>query len=86
MTFKGHALPEEFGVGLCDEFPAIYYPEDYIKGAFDYELSSGMTFCVEVYAGAVGSEVGVKIEQQVLVTETEYECLSNYPYDERLMA
>ncbi len=96
LTFRGHVLPEEFevqrysvkmhGVGLCDEFPAIYYPQDYIEGAFDYTLEPGMTLCVEVYAGAVASKVGVKIEQQVLVTETGYECLSCYPYDERLLA
>ncbi|MEM7081158.1 MAG: dimethylsulfonioproprionate lyase DddP [Pseudomonadota bacterium] len=96
LTFGGHMLPDEFvaqrygvkmhGIGLCDEFPAIYYPEDYIDNAFDYELEAGMTLCVEVYAGEVGSSVGIKIEQQVLVTETGYECLSQFPYDERLMA
>lgn len=96
LTFGVHLLPPEFvaqrhgvkmhGIGLCDEFPAIYYPEDYLEGAFDYPLEPGVTLCVEVYAGLEGSDVGVKIEQQVLVTESGYECLSHYPYDPRLMS
>ena len=96
LTFGGHLLPEEFvqlrygvkfhGVGLCDEFPAIYYPEDYVEGAFDYELKPGMMLCVEVYLGAVGGREGIKLEDQVLVTETGREDLSTYRFDERLLS
>lgn len=96
LTFNGHMLPEEFveqrygvkfhGVGLCDEFPAIFYPEDYVEGAFDYVLEPGMMLCVEVYLGAVGGREGIKLEDQVLVTETGREDLSTYRFDERLLA
>ncbi len=95
LTFGGHTLPEEFrmqrygvkmhGVGLCDEFPAIYYPEDFIEGAFDYTVEPGMVFCVEVYAGEVGGYEGVKLEEQVLVTETGFENLTRCPFDPKLM-
>ena len=74
------------GVGLCDEFPAIYYPEDFIDGAFDYVLEPGMTICVEVYAGAVGGKNGVKLEDQVLITENGFENLTKIPFDARLLA
>ena len=57
LTELGHRLPEEFraqrygvkyhGVGLCDEFPCIYYPEDVIAGAFDYVLEPGMVLAIE---------------------------------------
>ncbi len=95
LTFKGHLLPEEFvpqrygvkfhGVGLCDEFPCIHYPEDFIEGSFDYILEPGMTICVEAYIGAVDGKDGVKLENQVLITNSGYENLTNYPYDERLL-
>jgi Xaa-Pro aminopeptidase len=96
LTEKGHRLPEEYraqrygvsmhGVGLCDEFPAIYYPEDFIEGAFDYILEPGMTLCVEAYIGEVGGREGVKLEDQVLITETGVENLTHCPFDEGLMA
>ena len=95
LTQRGHRLPEEFiaqrygvmmhGVGLCDEYPAIYYPEDFVEGAFDYVVEAGMTFCVEAYVGAVGRRDGVKLEEQVLITETGHENLLRCPFDEALL-
>ena len=73
------------GVGLCDEWPSIYYPVDYLEGAFDYTLEPGMVFCSEVYIGAVGGSEGVKLEEQVLVTEDGFENMSACPFDERLL-
>jgi len=95
LTFGGHQLPPEYaaqrycvkmhGVGMCDEFPSIYYPEDYIEGGFDYHLEPGMAFTVEAYMGKVGGHHGVKLENQVLITETGHENLCQYPYDEKLL-
>ena len=92
---KSHRLTDEFrdqrygvmmhGVGLCDEWPAIRYPEDFIEGAYEYDLQPGMCICVEIYAGAVGSRNGVKLENQVLITENGHECLSPYPFDPKLL-
>ena len=94
LTERGKRLPEEFraqrygvmmhGVGLCDEFPAIYYPEDFIEGAFDYVLEPGMTLCVEAYVGAVGARDGIKLEEQVVITENGYENLTRCPFDDSL--
>ncbi len=96
LTFGGHQLPPEYaaqrycvkmhGVGMCDEFPSIYYPEDYIEGGFDYQLEPGMAFTVEAYMGKVGGRHGVKLENQVLITETGYENLCQYPYDKTLLS
>lgn len=95
LTERGHRLPEEFveqryslmmhGVGLCDEFPSILYPQDFMPEAFDYVLEPGMTLCVEAYVGAVGGTDGVKLEEQVLITETGYELLSHAPFDPKLI-
>ena len=96
LTEKGHKLPREFvdqrygvmihGIGLCDEYPAVLYPEDFIPGAFDYVLEPGMTLCVEAYVGAVGGKYGVKLEEQVLITENGCETLTKCPYDPALMS
>jgi len=95
LSFGGHAVPEKYraqqycvkmhGAGMCDEFPSIYYPEQFIEGAFDYDLKPGMVFSVEVYIGAVGGHEGVKLEDEVLITETDHEVITPYPYDARLL-
>jgi Xaa-Pro aminopeptidase len=74
------------GVGLCDEYPSVYHPEDWPPETPDDTLLPGMVLCVESYIGRLGGREGVKLEEQVLVTETGREKLSTYPLDARLMA
>ncbi|MEM8811015.1 MAG: Xaa-Pro peptidase family protein [Pseudomonadota bacterium] len=83
-------VPEEFhenaytcvihGVGMCDEFPRV---NPIFRGPAPYDglIEAGMVICVESYVGAVGERDGVKLEQQVLVTEDGTELLSSYPYE-----
>ena len=96
MTAKAHRLPEAYraqrygviahGVGLCDEYPCVRYPEDVEAHGYDGSFAPGMTLCVEAYVGAVGGQEGVKLEEQVLVTETGCEVLSSYPFEQSLLA
>ncbi len=96
ITEKGHRLPEEFrpqrygvmmhGVGLCDEYPCVRYPEDVEAHGYDAVLEPGMVLCVEAYIGAVGGREGIKLEDQVLVAETGYENLTRYPFEAALLA
>ena len=74
------------GVGLCDEYPSIYYPEDYPASGYDGVLEPGNAICVESYCGAVGGREGVKLEQQVLVTESGFEDITSYPFEDKLLA
>lgn len=69
------------GVGLCDEYPKIAYPEDYEKGGYDGVILPGMTLCVESYIGHRDGGEGVKLEEQVLITETGIRVLSRYPFE-----
>ena len=95
LTAGTHVLRPEFqaqkygclmhGVGLCDEWPLVAYPDKAVAGAYDYPLEPGMTLCVEVAAGAVGADFSVKLEDQVLITEDGYENLTQYPFDPALM-
>lgn len=96
MAEKSHRLPERYralrysciahGVGLCDEYPSIKYPEDHAAAGYDGELEPGMVVCVEAYVGEEGGRSGVKLEEQALVTETGYELLSSYPFEDERFA
>ena len=96
LTFGGHTLDQEFqkgkygckmhGVGLCDEWPHISYPDRYEDGAFEYVAEPGMVLCVEALVGAENGDFSIKLEDQVLVTETGHENLTRYPFDANLMA
>jgi len=44
-----------------------------------------MTICVESYIGEENGAEGVKLEQQVLITETGIELLSRFPFEGALL-
>jgi Xaa-Pro aminopeptidase len=95
LTRNGHRLPEScraqrygvmfHGVGLCDEYPCIRYPEDFDAYGYEGELQPGMALCVEAYVGEVGGRDGIKLENQLLVTETGYEVLTHYPFEDSFL-
>lgn len=95
LTFGGNQLDHKYreqqygvkyhGVGLCDEYPAIYYPEAWESNGYDGVLQPGMCLTVEAYIGEVGGREGVKLEEQVAITEDGYELLSHFPHDPKLM-
>ncbi|WP_069300669.1 dimethylsulfonioproprionate lyase DddP [Neptunicoccus sediminis] len=69
------------GVGLCDEWPLIAYPDRAVAGAFDYVLEPGMTLCVEALISPEAGDFSIKLEDQVLITEDGFENLTTYPFD-----
>ncbi|TNF58870.1 MAG: aminopeptidase P family protein [Rhodobacteraceae bacterium] len=73
------------GVGLCDEWPLVAYPDTAVAGAFDYALEPGMTLCVEALVSPEGGDFSIKLEDQVLITEDGFENLTKYPFDPALM-
>ncbi len=44
-----------------------------------------MMLCVEASIGTEGGDFSIKLEDQILITETGYENLTKYPFDARLM-
>ena len=73
------------GVGLCDEWPHLDYPDHWVDGRFEYALEPGMTLCIEALISREGGDFSIKLEDQVVITETGYENITNYPWDEKLM-
>ena len=95
LTHNGHQLDDQYwkqkysckmhGVGLCDEWPFVPYPDGWVEGAFDVALEPGMTLCVEALVSPEGGDFSIKLEDQVVITDTGYENLTRYPFDAALM-
>jgi len=93
---KAWDIPERFfanryylsahGVGMTGEYPYLYHRADFPEAGYDGVLEPGMTICVESYIGEDGGNEGVKLEQQVLITETGSELLSLFPFEDDLLA
>lgn len=73
------------GCGMTGEYPYLYHEGDFPASGYDGEILPGMTICVESYIGRDGGSEGVKLEEQVLITETGTEVLSRFPFEEDLL-
>lgn len=100
LTFAGYSerawdLPDRFadhryylsahGVGMTGEYPYLYHAQDFGSFGYDGVIEPGMTLCIESFIGGPDTREGVKLEQQVLVTETGTELMSRYPFDDGLL-
>ena len=91
VSEKSWPIPEEFlssryssmihGVGLADEYPSIKFWHDFELKGYDGLVEPGMTLCVESFIGVAGGREGVKLEEQVIITEIGVEPMSTYPYE-----
>ena len=72
------------GLGMADEYPVIYYPVDE-RFQFEGEIEPGMVMTVESYVGEQGGVEGVKLEDQLVITESGPIVLSRYPFEEALL-
>jgi Xaa-Pro aminopeptidase len=73
------------GCGMTGEYPYLYHAMDYGQSGYDGEIEPGMTLCVESYIGEENGSEGVKLEQQVLITENGQELLSTFPFESALL-
>jgi len=100
MSFRDYAerawtIPERYfanryylsahGCGMTGEYPYLYHRTDFPDAGYDGEIEPGMTLCVESYIGEAGGREGVKLEQQVLITEWGQELLSTFPFEDDLL-
>jgi Xaa-Pro aminopeptidase len=85
--FQAHRYMSLFhGAGLCGEYPYIPYPQDFPAKGYDGLIEENMTLCVESFIGDEKGGEGVKLEQLVHVTQGGAVPLTNYAFDERLLA
>ena len=95
LAERGFVVPEKYrqqaiamnwhGVSLYGGWPNIVGNGYFDEQSEDGEIKAGMTLCVESYIGERGGPDGVKLEEQILVTENGYRKLSHYPYQKELL-
>ncbi len=73
------------GVGLHGETPLVAHRGDFDAYSRDGVLEPGMVVSVESYIGEVDAMDGVKLEEQVVITETGVAKMSRYPYSDVLL-
>ena len=101
LSFKEYAdqawdIPERYyanryylsahGCGMTGEYPYLYHRNDFPDAGYDGVIKPGMTLCVESYIGADQGTEGVKLEQQILITETGSRLLSQFPFEDELLS
>jgi Xaa-Pro aminopeptidase len=73
------------GCGMTGEYPYLYHRADFGEAGYDGTIESGMTLCVESFIGPDDGTEGVKLEEQILVTDDGVELLSRFPLEEALL-
>jgi Xaa-Pro aminopeptidase len=73
------------GVGMHGETPFIAHAMDYEAYGRDGFVEPNMVISVESYIGERGAGEGVKLEEEVLVTEAGVELLSHFPFEDDLL-
>src|SRR5262245_16368182 len=73
------------GIGTDDEPPFIPFPGGEWKMMPEGEFRENMVVSVECYAGKVGEQDGVKLEDEVLITADGPVVISVYPYEAKLL-
>ena len=77
-------LPQRYecmihGIGLEEESPSVCYPIDRQSNG-ERVIREDMAFVIELYAGEVGGDHGVKLGDEVLVTRDGVRVLAPYPF------
>ncbi|WP_282604839.1 Xaa-Pro peptidase family protein [Pelagibius sp. Alg239-R121] len=97
ITEAAWVIPEAFyarryyllmhGTGLTGEYPYIVQDADYDAGVnYDGVIETNMILSVESYIGHEEGGEGVKLEQQVLVTENGIELMSDFPFEDGFLS
>lgn len=96
LSEKAYRQEEEFvahryaclahGVGMTDEYPKIYYRQDWDRHGYDGLIEPSMVLSVESFVGSDKGGPGVKLEEMYLVTDTGAEPLSTFPFEPALLS
>ena len=68
------------GVGMADEWPVVPLHADWNELTMSGQFAPGMVICVESLMAEAGSE-SVKLETQVLITDSGAERLDSFPFE-----
>ncbi len=95
LSERAFGLPAQFharqfsmiwhGIGLCGQWPTIVGRGFFSSHGEAGVLQPGMTLCCESYVAAEDGIEAVKLEQQLVVTDTGCELLTTFPFEEELL-
>lgn len=93
---KAWRIPERFvdqryiavmhGVGMHGETPFIAHAMDYQTHGREGVLEPGMVISVESYLGEKDGREGVKLEDEILITDSGVQPISRFPYEEDFLS
>ena len=72
------------GLGLASAEPPYIVPEYMVPRDKAYVLEPGMVFSIEPYVGEPGIG-GIRLEDNVVVTDNGMDVISRFPYDNSLL-
>lgn len=70
------------GIGMTDEYPKVYYRQDWELHGYDGVIEPNMVMCVESFVGSDRGGPGVKLEDMYLITATGAERFNSYPLED----
>ena len=73
------------GCGMHGEAPFIPHLQDFDRYGSEGVIEPGMVLCVESYIGEVGGLEGVKLEDELVITDRGAERISRFPFDDQLL-
>jgi Xaa-Pro aminopeptidase len=92
---KAWKIPERFidqrytsvmhGVGMHGETPFIAHAMDFHNYGREGVIEPGMVVSVESYIGEKGGQEGVKLEDEVLITDSGPKLISRFPYEDEFL-
>ncbi len=92
---KAWKIPERFidqrytsvmhGVGMHGETPFIAHAMDFHTYGREGTIEPGMVVSVESYIGEKGGREGVKLEEEVLITDQGPKLISRFPFEDELL-
>lgn len=95
VSEKGWVIPAPYharryyllahGIGMTGEYPYILYRDDFESSGYDGVIEPGMVLCVESFIGHEQGGEGVKLEQQIHITDSGYELMSSFPFEPGLL-
>jgi Xaa-Pro aminopeptidase len=92
---KAWKIPERFidqrystimhGVGMHGETPFIAHAVDFHNDGREGAIGPGMVVSVESYIGEKGGQEGVKLDDEVLITDFGTKLISRFPYEDEFL-
>jgi Xaa-Pro aminopeptidase len=74
-----------YDYGITEEYPYLYYYSNFPNIGYNSIIKAGIVIYIKSYISKRGGTKRVKLEQQVLITNTGIEVLSKFPFKQSML-